>query len=85
MTLVGYFIWDGEGFSNSAENVHFTIEGEGEVPVLRATLFNQDGEVRFSHTLKGFNTDQNKGIQRDINLAERISNDNGNFAYSTRI
>jgi len=40
--MIGNFVWDGEGFSGSAENVHFTIEGDGEVPVLRATLFVSD-------------------------------------------
>lgn len=65
-TYGGHFFWDGENFSGSAENVHFTIEGDGEVPVLRATLFDQEGN----------------GEQRDINLAERISNNDGEFNYS---
>ncbi|KAF1967091.1 Cyanovirin-N [Bimuria novae-zelandiae CBS 107.79] len=62
----GSFFWDGENFSDSAEDVHFTIEGEGEVPVLRATLHNADGE----------------GVQCDLNLAERISNNDGSFVFS---
>jgi hypothetical protein len=63
---IGYFVWDGQGFSGSAENVHFTIEGEGSVPVLRATLFDGDGN----------------GNERDINLGERVGNNDGNFSYS---
>ncbi|KAJ4989366.1 cyanovirin-n family protein [Stagonosporopsis vannaccii] len=62
----GHFFWDGQGFSDSAEDVHFTIEGDGEVPVLRATLFDQEGN----------------GQQRDVNLAERISNNDGEFNYN---
>ena len=63
---VGSFFWDGEGFANSAENVEFTIEGDGEVPVLRAILFDGEGN----------------GQERDINLGERIGNNDGNFEYS---
>jgi len=65
-TSEGHFIWDGQGFSGSAHDVHFTIEGDGEVPVLRATLIDQEGE----------------GQTRDVNLAERISNNDGEFNYS---
>ncbi|KAH3962143.1 hypothetical protein HBI25_218840 [Parastagonospora nodorum] len=61
----GSFVWDGEGFSGSAENVHFSIEGDGEVPVLRATLFDGDGN----------------GTECDLNLGERVSNNDGNFEY----
>ncbi|KAJ4366764.1 hypothetical protein N0V83_007289 [Neocucurbitaria cava] len=63
----GNFVWDGQGFAGSAENVHFTVEGDGEVPVLRATLFDAEGN----------------GQDRDLNLSERIGNNNGNFEYST--
>lgn len=63
---IGSFQWDGVNFSDSAENVHFAIEGGGEVPVLRATLMNEDGE----------------GFERDLNLSERISNNDGNFEFS---
>ncbi|KAJ4295453.1 hypothetical protein N0V90_007465 [Kalmusia sp. IMI 367209] len=63
----GSFFWDGENFADSASDVHFAIEGDGEVPVLRATLLNEEGE---------------KGIQRDLNLAERISNNDGNFSFN---
>ncbi|KAL5114123.1 hypothetical protein ACEQ8H_008007 [Pleosporales sp. CAS-2024a] len=62
----GTFVWDGQNFSGSAENVHFSIEGDGQVPVLRATLFNADGN----------------GEPRDLNLSERISNNNGDFNYN---
>ena len=51
----GFFVWDGEGFAHSAQDIQFTIEGDGEVPVLRATLFDVEGN----------------GETRDINLAER--------------
>ncbi|KAK7186420.1 hypothetical protein DPSP01_013101 [Paraphaeosphaeria sporulosa] len=62
----GSFFWDGENFADSAQDVHFTIEGDGEVPVLRATLLNEDGE----------------GIERDLNLSERIVNNDGNFLFN---
>lgn len=66
---VGHFYWDGENFSGSAEDVEFTIEGDGSVPVLRATLIDQEGN----------------GQRRDVNLSERISNNDGNFNYSKYI
>ncbi|KAF1831223.1 cyanovirin-N family protein [Decorospora gaudefroyi] len=62
----GNFTWDGEGFSHSAENIEFALEGDGDVPVLRATLFDAEGN----------------GETRDINLGERISNEDGTFVYS---
>jgi hypothetical protein len=62
----GSFFWDGEGFGHSAENVHFSIEGDGSVPVLRATLFDSEGN----------------GQERDLNLSERVSNNDGNFEYN---
>jgi hypothetical protein len=64
--ITGSFFWDGEGFGHSAENVHFSIEGDGSVPVLRATLFDSEGN----------------GQERDLNLSERVSNNDGNFEYS---
>ena len=64
--LQGHFFWEGSGFSGSAENVHFTIEGDGSVPVLRATLFEQNGN----------------GETRDVNLSERVSNNDGHFNFS---
>jgi hypothetical protein len=63
----GHFFWDGSGFSDSAQDVHFTIEGDGSVPVLRATLFDQEGN----------------GQTRDVNLSERVSNNDGQFNFST--
>ena len=53
-------------FSETAGNVHFRIEGDGEVPVLRAELQNVDG----------------RPVPADINLSERIENDNGNFVFN---
>ncbi|OGM46109.1 cyanovirin-N [Aspergillus bombycis] len=61
----GSFEWDGENFSGSAENVRFEIEGDGEVPVLRADLFNESGEA----------------VGSDVNLSERVINENGHFAF----
>jgi hypothetical protein len=61
----GSFQWGGENFSISAEDVQFTIEGDGEVPVLRARLPNSAGEL----------------FDADINLSERIVNDNGSFTF----
>ncbi|RMZ70867.1 cyanovirin-N family [Pyrenophora seminiperda CCB06] len=61
----GHFTWDGQNFSQSAENIHFSLEGDGSVPVLRATLMDADGN----------------GQERDLNLGERISNENGNFTF----
>ncbi|EKG18721.1 Cyanovirin-N [Macrophomina phaseolina MS6] len=61
----GMIHWDGRDFSHSAENVTFSIEGGGEVPVLRTFLRSIDGEE----------------FARDVNLAERIQNHDGNFVY----
>ncbi|KAL1301912.1 hypothetical protein AAFC00_006090 [Neodothiora populina] len=62
----GMFQWDSAGFSQTAQNAHFAIEGGGQVPVLRAELFNEAGEP----------------ISRDVNLAERIENHDGQFVYT---
>ncbi|KAF1915655.1 CVNH domain-containing protein [Ampelomyces quisqualis] len=62
----GHFVWDGEGFSGSAENVYFSLESDGQAAVLRATLFDGDGN----------------GEERDLNLGERIGNNDGEFSYS---
>jgi len=61
----GHFQWDGEGFSQSAQNVRYAVEGGGQVPILRADLVGRDGELSGA----------------DINLAERIQNQNGNFVF----
>ncbi|KAF3042053.1 hypothetical protein E8E11_004708 [Didymella keratinophila] len=66
LTVLGHFYWDGRDFSGSAENIHFTIEGDGSVPVLRASLCDQDGNYQ----------------ERDLNLSERVSNNDGNFNYN---
>ncbi|KAK1999382.1 CVNH domain-containing protein [Colletotrichum falcatum] len=62
----GTFEWGGNGFANSCEGVHFTIEGGEGVPVLRARLFTVDGEP----------------VDRDVNLSERISNEDGRFVFN---
>ncbi|CAO2649215.1 Nn.00g066000.m01.CDS01 [Neocucurbitaria sp. VM-36] len=62
----GSFFWDGQGFSGSAENIQFNIECDGEAAVLRATLFDGEGN----------------GQESDINLGERIGNNDGNFEYN---
>jgi hypothetical protein len=62
----GWFSWGGENFSHSAEHVHFSLEGDDSVPILRAHLTDAEGNVQ----------------ERDINLAERIGNDNGGFVFS---
>ncbi|KAH8800484.1 CVNH domain-containing protein [Xylogone sp. PMI_703] len=61
----GHFQWQGERFSESAKDVTFSIEGGGQVPVLRAILFDVDGGEH----------------ARDINLAERIENIDGRFQF----
>ncbi|KAI9644019.1 hypothetical protein NHQ30_007371 [Ciborinia camelliae] len=61
----GMIHWDGQDFSLTAENVTFHIEGGASVPVLRTWLRSIDGEE----------------FSRDVNLAERIGNDNGRFVY----
>lgn len=61
----GKFEWGGENFSHSAENVSFSIEGGASVPVLRADLRTVDGQL----------------VHGDINLAERIENQNGVFVF----
>ena len=60
----GRFCWGGENFNESATNVELSLEGSG-IPVLRANLFNVDGEE----------------IEADINLAERISNEDGELVF----
>lgn len=57
----------GYGFTESADNISFKLEGEDEdqVPVLRAMLLNVDGEP----------------IPAEVNLAERIENTNGEFYF----
>ncbi|KAF7559924.1 hypothetical protein G7046_g4227 [Stylonectria norvegica] len=61
----GAFEWGGEGFSNSAHDVSFDLEGDDSVPILRATLGNLDGE----------------GVSSDLNLSECLANDNGQLVF----
>ncbi|PVH95569.1 CNVH-domain-containing protein [Periconia macrospinosa] len=61
----GQIHWDGVNFSQSVDNVEFHIEGGGSVPVLRCFCRTSDGQE----------------FARDVNLAERIKNDNGSFVY----
>jgi hypothetical protein len=63
--LQGSFEWGGENFAASAQNISFELEGDDSVPILRAELFNIDGEA----------------VAGDINLAERIGNNNGEFHF----
>lgn len=62
----GRFYWGGSNFTETAESVTFSIEGGGDVPVLRARLRNAEG----AH------------IDADVNLAERIENDNGILVFN---
>ncbi|KAI1473177.1 Cyanovirin-N [Daldinia caldariorum] len=62
----GRFDWGGVNFSETARNISFAIEGGANVPVLRAELQNVDGEW----------------VGADINLGERISNENGQFQFN---
>jgi hypothetical protein len=62
----GHFSWDGQNFSHTAQGAHFAIEGDGSVPVLRAELFDAEGNAQ----------------SRDVNLAERISNNDGHFNFN---
>ena len=62
----GRFEWGGNGFSQTAENIHFSIEGGDSVPVLRARLQNLEGDF----------------VDADLNLAERFSNENGRFVFT---
>lgn len=66
-TWIGQFQWGGHGFTESADNISFKLEGEDEdqIPVLRAMLLNVDGEP----------------IPAEVNLAERIENTNGEFYF----
>ncbi|PHH52600.1 Cyanovirin-N -like protein [Ceratocystis fimbriata CBS 114723] len=61
----GRFEWGGEGFHSVAEDISFSIEGDDNVPILRAALFNCEGEP----------------VRADVNLSERIHNENGNFEF----
>lgn len=57
--------WGGENFKDSAGDIELHREGDEEVPILRAKLNNLDGDE----------------VDADINLAERITNENGNLVF----
>ncbi|KAI8715248.1 CVNH domain-containing protein [Fusarium sp. LHS14.1] len=61
----GSFSWGGENFSGSAEDIELSIEGDDNVPILRAKLNPIDGDP----------------VDADLNLAERIGNDGGNLVF----
>ncbi|KXG49564.1 Cyanovirin-N [Penicillium griseofulvum] len=61
----GRFHWDGGDFQSTAEDISFDLEGDDNVPILRATLNDVDGN----------------GCPADINLSERIGNDNGQLVF----
>jgi hypothetical protein len=63
--FIGSFEWGGENFKDSADGIELHREGDEEVPILRAKLNNLDGDE----------------VDADINLAERITNDNGNLVF----
>lgn len=65
MTRIGTFEWGGKNFAGSAENIHFSVEGNDNVPILRAQLRNIEGDLR----------------DADINLSERIGNNGGSFNF----
>ena len=58
-------MWGGGGFQDSADDISFDREGDDDIPVLRAKLTDVDGEEH----------------DADINLAERIGNDNGKLIF----
>ncbi|KAJ5941616.1 hypothetical protein N7516_001784 [Penicillium verrucosum] len=62
----GQFHWDGGDFHSTAEDIRFDREGDDGVPILRAILHDVDGEEH----------------DADINLAERIGNDNGHLVFN---
>ena len=65
MNCPGSFDWSGGGFADSADNLELAMEGDDNVPVLRATLRDAEGE----------------DCDANVNLAERIHNNNGAFHF----
>jgi hypothetical protein len=55
------------GFAGSAQNVTFSLEGGASVPIFRADLTNAGGQPTGS----------------DVNLAERIQNQDGKLVFGT--
>ncbi|KAJ5958109.1 Cyanovirin-N [Penicillium vulpinum] len=62
----GHFHWEGGDFQSSADNISFDLEGDDNVPILRAVLRDAEGEDH----------------DADINLSERIGNDNGHLVFN---
>ncbi|KAJ5377932.1 uncharacterized protein N7496_005341 [Penicillium cataractarum] len=63
----GRFQWGGTEFTEQATNITFNPEeGAGHNPILRADLRGSDGTFLRN---------------RDVNLAERISNNDGNLEF----
>lgn len=63
--LLGRFVWGGAGYADSSERGWLSIEGDNQ-PILRAALFDGDGNL----------------VENvDINLAERIGNNDGQFYF----
>ncbi|OAQ57667.2 transposase-like protein [Pochonia chlamydosporia 170] len=61
----GVIHWDGRDFASSVKNITFSMEGDSQVPILRVVLRTIDGDE----------------LPSDVNLAERIGNENGVFVY----
>jgi hypothetical protein len=53
-------------FTASAENISFNFEGEESLPILRAQLRTAAGDL----------------VDANLNLSERLGNDNGSFVFS---
>ncbi|KAJ5165568.1 Cyanovirin-N, partial [Penicillium coprophilum] len=62
----GHFQWEGGDFQSSADDISLELEGDDNLPILRATLNDVEGE----------------GQAADINLSERIGNDNGRLVFN---
>jgi hypothetical protein len=63
---VGSFLWGGHEFTEGAHNITFNAhEGGSDVPVLRADLRDDAGNYH----------------PKDVNLAERIKNNNGYLSF----
>ncbi|KAI5291564.1 hypothetical protein KEM54_003599 [Ascosphaera aggregata] len=61
----GCLQWGEVNFADSAQEITFSIEGDDEVPVLRCQCGDGEGNAN----------------NCDINLAERIGNDNGTLIF----
>lgn len=58
--------WLVSDYWETSRHNNFTLEGDDSVPILRAELSNLDGEY----------------VPSDVNLAERIGNDDGAFVFN---